>query len=226
MATKRDAAFGLGGIVFGIGIGLFAEPLVERYIFNKTPAPITRQEPSSLEQIVSTSVEGIPDEALASAILIDKKTIRYVDGDTFWYTDKNGRDIKVRFAGMDAAEKDQYGFGEFADIDCGQASLGALQTLIEKGREIRLVYARDPDGRDKNDKHGRGLVFVYADGVHVNAELVRSGQAYSGVGRYGNNGWSELSSQIEQAAAEATRTGATPRFELPHDWKAKRNQGR
>ncbi len=83
--------------------------------------------------------------------------VRYViDGDTLVLN--NGDTI--RLSGIDAPEK--------GDVDYDRAAYELQRRII--GRQLKL------EGTEE-DKYGRKLRFVYAEGVNVNVELVKSGWA-------------------------------------------------
>lgn len=81
---------------------------------------------------------------------------RAVDGDTI-----DTGDERVRLLNIDAPESKQ---------PHGAEATAFLQEMLA-GAELRL------DG-NKRDRYGRRLALVYADGVQVNRELVRSGNAW------------------------------------------------
>ncbi|MCB1186181.1 thermonuclease family protein [bacterium] len=95
-----------------------------------------------------------------------KKT---VDGDTAWFTDKSGNEIKVRFVGIDAPESGSAAF--FA------SGLQAA-TLLEQAQRIEL----EVEPSKPQDKHGRMLAWVWLtmpDGqkLLLQEEMMRSGNA-------------------------------------------------
>jgi endonuclease YncB( thermonuclease family) len=85
------------------------------------------------------------------------------DGDSFVARLADGAKIEVRLAGIDAPEKGQ----PYAD-----KARGALRGLI-LGEELRIAVS-------DTDKYHRKVAQVYraADGMHINAELVRRGCAW------------------------------------------------
>lgn len=85
-----------------------------------------------------------------------------IDGDTIRVRLSDGREEKVRLIGIDTPELDQ---------PFGDEARSASQALVG-GRVVRLQ--RDSSERDR---YGRLLRYVYADGLFVNAELVREGYA-------------------------------------------------
>ncbi|MHB8841395.1 MAG: thermonuclease family protein [Candidatus Aquicultor sp.] len=86
---------------------------------------------------------------------------RVVDGDTIVVA-MNRKLYKVRFIGMDTPERGRPFYREATD---------KTKELV-LGKQVRMVK----DIREA-DRYGRLLRYVYADGVFVNAELVRQGYA-------------------------------------------------
>lgn len=95
-----------------------------------------------------------------------KEDLRVVDGDTFILS--NGQTIRLLC--VNAPEKGTQGYEEAKDY---------LFSLVYNKS---LVLESDMEQRDKYD---RLLMYVYADGVFVNKELVKRGHAV--VYRYGNS---------------------------------------
>ena len=128
-------------------------------------------------------------------------TPRIVDGDTLHL---NG--TKIRLHGIDAPESkqsctDQHG----ASYRCGEASTEALRTLI--GSEpVRC------EG-DKKDKYNRVLAVCYANGIDLNAEMVRQGWALA-YRRYSKDYVS-----VEMEAQAAKRGVWAGKFEMPWEWR-------
>ena len=85
------------------------------------------------------------------------------DGDSFIIASTAGRTIEVRLAGIDAPEKNQ----PYAD-----QARSALRGLI-LDRKLRLAVL-------DVDRYGRKVARAYreADGLDVNAELIRRGQVW------------------------------------------------
>ncbi len=112
--------------------------------------------------------------------------IRVVDGDTIVLS---GGD-RVRYIGVDTpevgADPEHYG-GEAMEFN---------RRLVE-GRRVTLQ--RDTSDRDR---FGRLLRFVYADGILVNAELVREGFARARV-YPPDTRYSECFASLEQEARES-----------------------
>ncbi len=88
--------------------------------------------------------------------------IRIIDGDTI-EVEINGHTYRVRYIGMDTPERGEPFFDEATE---------ANRRLVD-GQSVTLV--KDVS---ETDRYGRLLRYVYlADGIFVNAELVRQGYA-------------------------------------------------
>jgi micrococcal nuclease len=88
---------------------------------------------------------------------------RVIDGDTIWMKDRG----KIRYIGIDTAERDEQYFAEATEYN---------DELLSRGD---IVLEFDVDTRDK---YGRLLAYVFVeeddgDRVFVNEELVRAGWA-------------------------------------------------
>lgn len=89
------------------------------------------------------------------------KAFAVYDGDTFKLKLADGSVLKVRMYGIDAPEKKQ---------DFGRVSQRKLSELIENKEVLLKVYSED--------KYGRKVSKVFADGVDVNGEMLKSGLAW------------------------------------------------
>ena len=92
---------------------------------------------------------------------------RVVDGDTIIVTGH----VRVRLIGMDTPEV----VDPRKPVQCfGQAASARTKALLPPGTPVRLVY-----DVERYDRYGRTLAYVYrvADGLFVNAALVRDGYA-------------------------------------------------
>lgn len=91
---------------------------------------------------------------------LDKARVaRVIDGDTIVLED--GR--TVRYIGIDTPE-----IG-----DPGADSATLYNERILRGGEVRLEY-----GRERQDRYGRTLAWVFADGRMVNLEILKQGWAW------------------------------------------------
>lgn len=91
---------------------------------------------------------------------IHGQVVGVTDGDTLTVL-INKQQVKIRLAEIDAPEMRQ---------DYGQRAKQALSTLVFKKAVVVEVNSRD--------KYGRTLARIYADGLDVNAEMVRLGYAW------------------------------------------------
>lgn len=97
------------------------------------------------------------------------RVVRVVDGDTV-KVKLDGRTESLRYIGMDTPEDKKPGVG----VRCWSLKAAADNARLVKGREVTLRFDRNP-----RDRYGRLLAYVYraSDGLFVNAELVRLGDA-------------------------------------------------
>jgi micrococcal nuclease len=95
--------------------------------------------------------------------------VRVVDGDTI-VVRLDGRDERVRYIGIDTPES----VSPDQPVECyGKAAARENRRLVA-GRTVTLTF-----DREERDRYGRLLAYVrrVADGMFVNAELVRLGYA-------------------------------------------------
>lgn len=102
------------------------------------------------------------------------RVIRVVDGDTILVRqtstdgDERGASVRVRYIGVDTPESVK----PDSPVECfGKEAASANRRLVE-GRTVELV-----SDRERYDKYGRTLAFVYVNGNFVNAELIKNGFA-------------------------------------------------
>ena len=97
------------------------------------------------------------------------RVVRVVDGDTI-LVNINGRRERLRYIGVNSPES----VAEDRPVECfGKESSEANTRLVDR-KTVELE--RDISDRDR---FGRLLRYVYADGVFVNAELIREGYAFA-----------------------------------------------
>ena len=135
--------------------------------------------------------------------IVGKATV--IDGDTI--TIKN---TKIRFSGIDAPEKNYYGQTQFCKGPkgvwaCGKKASSKLKKLIN-GQEVQCT-------NEGKDRYGRTLSICYANGVDLQAEMVRSGMAVAYL-RYSNRYENE---QIEAMIAQVGIWGGP--FVEPEQWR-------
>ncbi|MBA2732711.1 MAG: thermonuclease family protein [Acidobacteria bacterium] len=94
-------------------------------------------------------------------LVIEGKVIRVSDGDTIAVLDKDNKQHKIRFQGIDAPESKQ---------DFGQASKENLSKMIF-GKQVTVVW-------EKVDKYRRTVGKVLLDGKDINIEQVKAGFAW------------------------------------------------
>lgn len=113
---------------------------------------------------------GSGAEAGGSASLKPRtvRVVRAVDGDTIVVRTASGGTERVRYIGVDTPESVKPN----TPVQCYAKQASAFNHSLVDGREVRLVPDREP-----RDRYGRTLAFVYADGVFVNAELLKNGYA-------------------------------------------------
>ena len=135
--------------------------------------------------------------------IVGKATV--IDGDTI--TIKN---TKIRFSGIDAPEKNYYGQTQFCKGPkgvwaCGKKASSKLKKLIN-GQEVQCT-------NEGKDRYGRTLSICYANGVDLQAEMVRSGMAVAYL-KYSNRYESEM---IEAMIAQVGIWGGP--FDEPELWR-------
>jgi micrococcal nuclease len=111
------------------------------------------------------------DSGSSRADLIGRVT-RVVDGDTVKVRLARGRGTRtVRYIGVDTPETVKPG----EPVQCFGKAASAFNERLVEGRRVRLKI-----GRERRDRYGRLLAYVYVRGrgnPFVNAELLRRGYA-------------------------------------------------
>ncbi|NET34928.1 MAG: thermonuclease family protein [Cyanothece sp. SIO1E1] len=137
------------------------------------------------------------------------------DGDTL-RVQRDGEELKIRFCGIDAPEKDQ---------PLGIASRDHLRSLIDQGdRSIIVVpIARDRYGRMVAELFMQprpGLGYQLGEEIFLNGQMVADGYAYH-YGRYaGNCPNGEQIGSIEQVVREqGLGVWAEPEAVKPWEWR-------
>jgi len=90
------------------------------------------------------------------------QVVKVYDGDTVTVRD-NGREIRVRFACVDAPEMSQ--------APHGQVSRDHLAKIIPVGSEVKVEVKT-------KDQYGRVVGEIFKDGESVNLRMVEEGQAF------------------------------------------------
>ena len=130
---------------------------------------------------------------------------RVIDGDTITINN-----AKIRFSGIDAPEKNYYGQTQFCKGPkgvwaCGKKASSKLKKLIN-GQEVQCT-------NEGKDRYGRTLSICYANGVDLQAEMVRSGMAVAYL-RYSNR----YENEMVEAMAAQVGIWAGP-FVEPEQWR-------
>ena len=94
-------------------------------------------------------------------LVIEGKVIRVSDGDTIAVLDKDNKQHKIRFQGIDAPESKQA---------FGQASKENLSRMVF-GKQVTVIW-------EKVDKYKRTVGKVLLDGKDINIEQVKAGLAW------------------------------------------------
>lgn len=132
------------------------------------------------------------------------KIVGVSDGDTATCLDNGQRQIKIRFAGIDAPEKRQ----EF-----GEKSKQALSNMIYS-KTVQLNI-------ENTDRYGRTVATVYVGDTNVNEQMVRDGMAWA-YREYGGDKYAEYEAQ---ARKDKLGLWAHPNPIYPSDFrKAKRSR--
>lgn len=118
-----------------------------------------------------------------------------IDGDTATFKDSSGNTYKTRFLAIDTPEtvhpkKEVEAYGK-------EASTYTCYALTN-AKEIKLEL--DP-GSDKEDKYGRLLAWVFADGVLLQNSLVEKGLAEVSY-LYGDYKYTETIQETQEVAKE------------------------
>lgn len=131
---------------------------------------------------------------------ISGRVVRVADGDTISVLDRNNRQHKVRFFGIDAPERDQ---------PHGAEAQEALRRLVDD-QQVGVVIV-------ETDDYGRTVGTVYRDDTNINHALVQGGHAW----------WYRYHApherHLEAAESAARRAGrglwAADKPVAPWDWR-------
>ena len=174
------------------------------------------QSPIQAEELPMDLIEDYEDDTLVDKKFLDKAQkkkldfnivgkARVIDGDTITINN-----TKIRFSGIDAPEKNYYGQTQFCKGPkgvwaCGKKASTKLKQLIN-GQEVQCT----DEGKDR---YGRTLSICYANGVDLQAEMVRSGMAVAYL-RYSNR----YENEMLEAMIAQVGIWAGPFLE-PEDWR-------
>lgn len=145
-------------VAFGLLI-LVSFALIDRYNETVSPAPGTRG---------STAATGTGPAGIRARVN------RVVDGDTIVvrklndYADPTGPLRRVRYIGVDTPESVK----ENTPVQCyGKEAAEANRRLVE-GQFVTIAF-----DKERYDRYGRTLGYVYSDGRFINGMLVKDGYA-------------------------------------------------
>jgi endonuclease YncB( thermonuclease family) len=116
---------------------------------------------ASWRKASDTLNDFVPAQGAPGTFDIRGRVVRVADADTISVLDKNNKQFKVRFFGVDAPERDQ---------PHGREAANALSAMLA-GKNVGIV-TKD------TDQYDRTLGVVYLNGANVNLELVLSGHAW------------------------------------------------
>ncbi len=110
----------------------------------------------------------------SSTVVTNALVVRAVDGDTIEVLrDGESKDEKVRFLGINTPES----VDPRKPVECfGKLASHLTKSLIE-GKRVFLAPDPEADERDKYDRLLRNIIL--ADGIDLNATLVRAGYAHA-----------------------------------------------
>ncbi len=144
-------------------------------------------------------------------VALDLSRVYAMDGDSVGY-----EGTEIRLLGMDAPEPLSPYYEGDQEPHASEAT-AYLAEILRKADRLEVICL------DEYDKYNRPLGYVLADGMNVNAEMVRAGLAYENVTFYGHQGLPSYADEV----LEVARTAPEPGFEPPHIWRNKhRKSGR
>lgn len=164
--------------------------------FLENPVPGSTPSPGGAAG-TETAPVGVP---AGQKIMQPCELVQVFDGDTI-KVKMDGEFTSVRFLYINTPEKKMWGCQEATDT---------LRELLE-GKRIALEY--EEPGVPARDAYSRLLAYVYADGVNVNIEMVRSGWT-SYWEKFGESKYTGAFSAAQQEAESACR-GLWLAFEAP-----------
>ena len=176
--TKKLIISSVVSIVLGFGI----------YSLTSQPVDIDSPErQKAVEAVAENKVPEVPvvsvkDEGKNQKIL--GRAFAVYDGDTCRIEIPGGKYESLRFAHIDAPEKNQ---------ESGLEAQKFLANMID-GREITAYILN-------TDKYGRKVVDVYYDGRYINAEMVKNGYAwhYKAFDKEGTDVYKQLDKYEQEA---------------------------
>ena len=123
--------------------------------------------------VIAATGRGLFDDGGGTKLegTVTGRVVRVVDGDTVRVRIDGGGTQTVRYIGIDTPESVKPG----TPVQCFAEAASAFNRRLVAGRHVRLRL-----GRERRDRYGRLLAYVYLTGgghEFVNAELVRRGFA-------------------------------------------------
>jgi len=148
----------------GLATGL-ALALAASLVASEEPLPGI-ESPPSVEAAADPPAKRAPGRAPERGALGPCEVFYVVDGDTVDVDCSRvggPTEQRVRLLRIDTPERGEPGF---------RRSTTALAKLL-LGKDVYLVHERP--GRPETDRYDRLLAYLFADGLHVNVEMVRRG---------------------------------------------------
>ena len=147
------------------------------------------------------SEEGEPGGPATAGQAESARVVRVIDGDTIEVS-IDGTTEDVRYIGVDTPESVTPG----EPVECFGRRAAELNERLVSGRTVRLRF-----DRERRDRYGRLLAYVYVGERFVNAALMRGGYART-LTIAPNDSFAGLFDRLEQAAGNAGRGlwGACP----------------
>lgn len=176
-----------------------------------SPRPQADNDPSNTSEPTKKAKDAPPPDDGALRMEPEGETrsvkvIGIIDGDTLRLFGGE----KVRLIGINTPEKNEPLCAEATDL---------LKRLVE-GQDVTLAF-----DKEKKDRYGRSLAFVYAGGVFVNGEIIRQGLAYFYEFKP-NVRYSKLFLKLQREARAANRYIWTQKHEPASEYSASRRSAR
>ncbi|MFH1612538.1 MAG: thermonuclease family protein [bacterium] len=141
----------------------------------------------------------------SNSINMNKKFIKFDDGDTIFY-----KNISIRILGIDAPEIIHKEHGIFKNQEMGEIAAEFTKNAILKAKTIKYFPST-------KDKYNRLLAHILIDDELLAVKLIKAKLAYETISFYGNNGFEKFANQILKASKETS----SPTFESPYLWRKK-----
>ena len=145
-------------------------------------------------------------EARNSGRLLTGKAVGITDGDTFRLLMRGNKTVRIRLHGIDAPERGQ---------DYGTQAKQMLSDLIFS-KEVEVI------NKDQ-DRYGRVVGIVYADGLNVNEELLSEGLVWHYTEYDKNEIWAALQKEARNSKRGLwTKRQPTP----PWQWRKEKRSSK